>query len=116
MTTLGPGRLRVRFVDPTGSVRAVDILMTPDEWDDIATVVWGSDELAAAWVKQRILDTEPRHRYLVHSICDLIPSETEFLPPNPRLERAKQAVRDRPQERGRWVVLDDDGNVVDEFR
>lgn len=105
VTALGPGRVCVRFRDRSGAMRAVEIIMTAEEWDDIVSVTWGSFEDAAAWIKKGILDADPPRRFMVYQDYDLVPSDAEDLP-----------VRELPKLHGRWVVLDDDGNVVDELR
>jgi hypothetical protein len=41
--------------DPDGPTRGIQILMTPDEWDEMVTVPWGNFDAAATRVKEQVL-------------------------------------------------------------
>ena len=105
-----PGRIRVRYVDATGSPRQVEIVMGPESWADWVDLMWTSPEDAALNVKESLLGLDRQYRFLVYETYGLAPSETEELPPDEVLEW----LRARP-EGGRWVVLNEDGTVRDEF-
>ncbi|WP_269306709.1 hypothetical protein [Aeromicrobium sp. HA] len=105
-----PGRIRVRFVDATGSPRQVEIVMGPESWADWVDIMWASPEQGAREVKETLLGLDERYRYLVYETYGLEPSETEELPPDDVLEWLRAHPRG-----GRWVVLNEDGTVRDEF-
>jgi hypothetical protein len=115
-TEIGPGRIRVDFEKSPGWIRVVHILMTDDEWDDTVTVMWGSFDDAAREVRERILGLQPDERFLLYGQYELVPSATERLPVDPDVERLQQLARQHPEGFGTWVVLDKDGDVLDEFR
>ncbi len=108
---LESGRIRVRFVDSTGSHRQVEIVMTSEDWDDWIGMLGSSPEAAAGEVKKALLRIDGAHGFLVYELYELQPSATEQLPPNEVLEW----LRTHPVSGGRWVVLNDDGTVRDEF-
>ena len=115
-TEIGPGRIRVAFEGSPGSTRVVDLVMTDDEWDDTVSVLWGSFDDAAGQVRENIVGLQPDERFLLYSQYRLVPSATEHLPVDPDLERLRELARDHPEGFGRWVVLGDDGEVLDELR
>jgi hypothetical protein len=115
-TEIGPGRIRVDFEKSPDWIRVVHILMTDDEWDDTVTVMWGSFDDAAREVRERILGLQPDERFLLYGQYELVPSATERLPVDPDVERLQQLARQHPEGFGTWVVLDKDGDVLDEFR
>lgn len=85
--------------------------MAPESWDDWVNIMWASPEDAARDVKESLVGLEDTYRFLVYEQYGLEPSETEELPPDDVLEW----IRAHPEQRGRWVVMDDAGNVIDEF-
>jgi len=90
--------------------------MTRDEWDDVVTVMWGSFDDAAEQVRERILALQPNQRFLVYGQYELIASVSESVPLDPDFERLQELARQHPEGVGTWVVLDEVGNVLDEFR
>ena len=115
-TETGQGRVRVDFERPPGWKRVVHILMTADEWDGTVTIMWGSFDDAAREVRALILGLLPDERFLVYNQYELVPAATEHLPVDPDFARLQQLARQHPEGIGRWVVLDKDGKVADEFR
>ncbi|MET1132611.1 MAG: hypothetical protein ABWX60_04245 [Aeromicrobium sp.] len=89
----------------------MEIVMGAQSWDDWVNLMWSSPEDAARDVRESLIGLDDRFRFLVYEQYGLEPSETEELPPDEVLERT----RAHPGAGGRWVVLDDDGNVIDEF-
>lgn len=104
------GRIRVRFVDAKGSHRQVEIVMDPDCWADWVDIMWASPEQGAQEVKESLLGLDDQFGFLVYDTYGLEPSETEELPPDEVLEWLRAHPRG-----GRWVVLNEDGTVRDEF-
>ena len=49
-----------------GATAVVEIVMTPDGWDDLVSVSWGVVETAAQHVRQLVLDQPREQRYLVY--------------------------------------------------
>lgn len=113
---VAPGRIEVRLESPDGSTRAVELVMTPDEWDEMVTIPWGDFDSAAQEVRKAVLDLRHHERYLVYGDYELVPSATADLPVDPEETRLDELARQHPEGFGRWVVMDRDGNVLDEFR
>ena len=105
-----PDRIRVRFVDAKGSHRQVEIVMDPECWTDWVDLSGESPEAVARKVKESLLGLDDRCRFLVYDTYGLESSEFAELPPDEILEQ----LRAHP-EGGRWVVLNEDGTVRDEF-
>lgn len=114
-TEVGPARIRVDFADSSGATRAVDLLITADEWDETVTVMWGSFDDAAGQVRERILGLQQEERFLLYGQYELVASTTEHLQVDPELARLQELARQHPEGTGRWVVLDEDGTVLDGF-
>lgn len=66
-----PGRIEVTVEHPDGSTRVVEILMTPDEWDDMVTVPWGDFDSAAREVRKTVLGLRDHERFLVYAQYEL---------------------------------------------
>jgi hypothetical protein len=113
---VSPGRIEVTLEQPDGTPRLVEIVMTPDEWDDMAAVAWGDFDDAVQKVRKTVLGLGSRERFLVYRDYDLHPSATPDLPADPEIEHLDELARQHPEGFGRWVVRDRDGNVLDEFR
>jgi hypothetical protein len=79
---------------------AVEIVMTPQEWDDLVSMMWGTDEPAvrdaAQHVCQLLLHQPPHHDYLVYSQYVLVPCETAEIPPDPDLVRMQELAAQYP--------------------
>jgi hypothetical protein len=113
---VSPGRIEVTLEEPGGTARVVEIVMTPDEWDDMAAVARGDFDDAVQKVKTTVLGLRSHERFLVYEDYDLHVSAGPDLPVDPEIERLDElAARQHPEGVGRWVVTDRDGNVLDEF-
>ncbi len=97
------GGIEVSFAAPSGARRTVEIVMTPEDWDELSEVIRRE---SAASVKERLLALEAGEPFLV---CDagveLLSSSTRELPPDDF----------EPEPSGQWVVLDEGGNVSSRF-
>jgi hypothetical protein len=112
---IGPGRIAVNWQHADGDRHTTELVMTPHEWDDMVTVVYGDFDQAAEKVRYSVLDLPAGQRYLVYRTYQLIPSDSPVLPPDPEEIRLQELARRYPEGVGRWVVVGDDGNVVDEL-
>ena len=82
------------------------IVMTPDEWDDMAGVMWGNVDDAVAAVKRTLLALRPDEGFAVYADYRLEPSATIALPEPPGFT---------PEPGGEWVAYDRDGRVARRF-
>ena len=99
---VAPGRIEVTL---PGSGRRVTVVMTPEEWDDMSGVMWGSVDAAVRDVEETLLRLQPHHSYAVYSDYRLEPSVSPALPEDD----------DAPPGPGEWMVLDGEGRVVSRF-
>lgn len=80
--------------DRTSTV--VEIVMTPDEWDDLVSIMWGSVELAAEHVRELVLAQPSDQRYLVYNLYRLVPCDAPALPVDPELLRFQEIAAQYP--------------------
>lgn len=83
---VAPGRIEVSLHGGEHLSRRVLIVMTPHEWDELATVMWGNVDDAIESVKQTLLRLEPHQGFAVYSDYQLWPSATPELPEIPEEE------------------------------
>ena len=101
-----PGGMEVTFRASTGALRTVEIVLTPEDWVELAVVIGGQ---SPETVRRTVLSLPEEESFLVcDSGVELVPSTTRELPPDPFDDVA-------PEPGGHWVVLDDAGNVVSRF-
>jgi hypothetical protein len=115
-TERSPGRIEVSVQNSDGSTKSVEIMMTPEEWDEMVTIPWGDFDSAAQEVQRAVLDVGHHDRFLVYGQFELVPSATPELPVGPELARLRALARQHPEGFGRWIVTDRAGKVHDEFR
>src|SRR4051794_18058034 len=114
-TEIEPGRIAVTFSHSDASARTVEIRMTPRQWDDMVTIPFGDLDAAPQEVRAAALRMAEHHRFLVYEQYDLVSSATPELPIDPQAARLDELARQHPKGIGRWVVMDRDGNVLDEL-
>jgi hypothetical protein len=83
-TAVEPGRIEVLLPMPGGHKRAATILMTPDQWDSMASVMSGSFDDAAQAVRRSLLTMRGKDRYLLFGDYQLTPSPTADWPAGSR--------------------------------
>jgi hypothetical protein len=111
------GRIEVTLASQgEAPARVVGIVMTPEEWEDLASVAWGDFGSAARQVRSDVLGLRHHERFLVYHQYELVASATAELPVDPDDARMAELARQHPEGFGRWAALDREGNVVDEFR
>jgi hypothetical protein len=104
-TETAPGRIAVSL--PQGGVsRHVVIVMTPDEWDDMAGVMWGNFDDAVQDVKRTLLALQPEEGFAVYSEYRLEPSTATALPVPQEFT---------PEPDGEWVAYDREGGIASRF-
>ena len=108
----GPGRIQVTVAKPDGSSQVVEIVMTPDEWDSVVSVI-GDFESQTQRIRQTVLGLREHERFLVYRLYELVPSATAELPVDPVAARLDELARQRQGGIGRWVVTDQEKNVLD---
>jgi hypothetical protein len=70
-TEVGPGRIEITLENPNGSTRGIQILMTPDEWDEMVTVPWGDFDAAAARDEEQVHRLADYEQFLIYEGYDL---------------------------------------------
>jgi hypothetical protein len=111
---VAPGRIEVTWSNPDGTVRVVDILMTPGEWDEMVTIPWGDFDSAAQAVRTAILALRHHERFLVYGQYELVPSASPDLPVDREGLRLAELAK-HPEGFGRWVVTDPTGKQQNMF-
>ncbi len=109
---VAPGRIDVTLPERRGRPRSVEIRMTPDEWDDIASVAVGSFHDAAQMVREQLLGMRDGDKFLVYGQYDLTPLPAPELPIDPDEERLAELARQHPEGFGRWSTRRPDGIQV----
>jgi hypothetical protein len=116
-TELTPDRIEVRLPSMGGgAARVVEIVMTREEWDEWVSVAWGAFKPAAQQVRDTLLRLGPGQEFLVYGQYELVASPTPELPEDKEMALMEELARKHPKGFGRWVQLDGENNVVDEFR
>lgn len=99
-----PGGIEVNFMSPSGKQRTAEVVITPEEWDEMAEVI-GAE--TAESVRARILALEAETPFLVSDMgVELVASSTRELTPDDDMT---------PEPGGQWVVTDDAGNIRSRF-
>jgi hypothetical protein len=98
--------IEVTFTTSDGVRRTVQVVMTPDDWEELAWVIRG---VSPETLQDRILALPDDVPFLVcDSGVELVASQTRELP--------SDSLDDfRPEPGGRWVVTDGVGHVLSEF-
>lgn len=106
---VAPGRIEVALPGAGTELRRVQIVMTPDQWEDMAGVAFGGFEHAIVSVKESLNQLEDAYEFLVYSTYDLVPSVAPELPLDPDVERLDTLARQHPEGIGRWFAYGSDG-------
>lgn len=110
---VAPGRIRLRLAEIG---RDLEIVMTPEEWDHMVSVMWGDFLDAAQAVRRTAFGVTEDERFLVYEDYQLEPSTTPHLPSDPQLERLRALAQENPdQALGHWVALDHEGRVAGRY-
>ena len=99
---VGPGRIAVTL---PGSGRRVVVVLTPEDWHEMWSVMWGNVDDAIADVRRALLGLQPHEGFAVYADHGLQPSTEPTLPED----------EDLPARPGEWVALDRDGRVTSRF-
>ena len=86
-TEIAPGTIEVALPANETESRRVHIVMSPQEWTDMASVAWGDVDDAVHDVKQTLLRLQPHEGFAVYSLYQLEPCIAPTLPeqaPPPR--------------------------------
>ncbi|GAA4691433.1 hypothetical protein [Nocardioides conyzicola] len=94
------GRIEVTAPRPDGSTTSVTIVMTPGEWSDLVSIMYGASEVnveaAAHDLRALVLSRPPELGYLVYADYRLVPSATPGLPVDPDQARLDELSRQHP--------------------
>ncbi len=102
---IAPGQIEVS-VRQGGTTRQVVIVMTPDEWDDMAGVMWGDFDGAVREVEETLQRLQSHERFVVYSEYRLEPSTEPSRPELPEFI---------PEAGGEWVAYDREGWIESRF-
>lgn len=96
VTDRDPRGLTVVLGPGDGSTQVVEMVMTPDEWDDMTGIGGWSMAAGAQHVRQCVLDQPRDKRYLVYSLYNLVPCDSPALPVNPGWARLEELAAQHP--------------------
>ena len=113
---VAPGRIEVVLPEKGTDRRHVQIVMTPDEWDDIASVAFGGFEYALDYVKEMLARLSDSEKFAVYTTYDLAPSDTPELTEDPQTLRLRELAREHPEGIGRWIARDPESGEADAYR
>lgn len=95
-----PGGLRIRFEQPTGGYRTIEVVMTPAQWDTFMSIMSGTGEPRDTRFMDQVINAPKDAPFLVYDTYDWWPSQT------------REIVEDRiSPEPGTWVpqpVIEED--------
>jgi hypothetical protein len=96
VTHRDPGGLTVALDGEGGSTRVVEIVTTPDEWDDMCGIGGWEMDAGAQHVRQQVKDLPRDKRYLVYSLYNLVPCDSPSLPVDPAFARLQELAAQHP--------------------
>jgi len=106
VTAIAPDSIAVSL-NRAGRVQEVVIVMTPDQWDDLAGIMWGNVDDAVQDVIRTLESLEADERFAVYADYRLQPSRTSRLPDSTGVIE--------PTTGGEWVAVDPDGRVTNRY-
>lgn len=99
-TEIAFGRIEVALSD--GLRRRAVIVMTPDEWEDMAGVMWGDFTAAVNEIKRTASHLGPDEHFLVYEQYRLVPSAAPTLADDAQVTALAERLREHPEGFGRW--------------
>ncbi|TYL45481.1 hypothetical protein FXB39_17720 [Nocardioides sp. BGMRC 2183] len=96
VTDREPVGLVVATAQARAAMLEVEIVMTPEEWDDLVDIGWGVIEGAVEYVCNLVRERTPQERFLVYSQYQLVPHDAPAFPPNPDLIRIQELAARHP--------------------
>jgi hypothetical protein len=102
-TETGSGQIEAVLPNSGSPARRALILMTPDEWDEMASVAFGGFDYAFEDVKRTLSGLRPDERYAVYADYRLNGSTAPTLPEPPEFT---------PEPGGEWVAYGREGRIV----
>jgi hypothetical protein len=112
---VGPGRIEVVLPDTGTGSRSAQIVMTPEQWSDMAGTVFGGFDYAFDYVTETLAGMREPDIFAIFSTYDLVPSQTPTLPEDPQIQRLQELAREHPKGIGGWFTYDREG-TSQEFR
>lgn len=103
-----PGGIELTFDHPSGERRTVDIVISPADYEDYLSIVFGDDDPEIAGIKPAVMSMPHGLRYLVYDDYDWFPSSSPAPPPDEWDDLV-------PAEGGEWVATDQEGKVTNRF-
>ena len=92
----------VTFEQAPGVMRTVEVVVTPADWDDYVSTIYGTGDPSATVLRDKLLALPDGAEFLVYDNSDWEPSQARELPAD-----------DAEPGPGAWVVTDSDGSVID---
>lgn len=111
-TEVEPRRIEVRRT-ADGSRRRIQVVITPEQWNDLIDTPWGNIDDALAYVREAVTDLEGHHRFLVYTTYALEASGTPQIPADPAELEIQEHPRQHPDANSHWFALDKNGNEID---
>lgn len=111
-SAVGPDRIHVRMNDREGTTHDVIIIMSPDEWSDLYSTIWGNFDDAALQIKESLETLPAEHPFLIYRTYELHPSKTERIAEDPELAQFREHLRKNPGAVGEWRAYRRDGSYA----
>lgn len=96
VTERAPDGLSVVLTTGDGSTRVVEVVMTPDEWDDMCSVGGWHRDSGAQHVRRLVLEQPPGKPYLVYNLYRLVPLDEPAMPVDPAFARMAELAAQHP--------------------
>jgi len=87
--------------------------MTPAQWDEMASVVFGGVDDAIGYVTRVLAGLDGSQGFLVYTVYDVEPSSTPWVEEDPEVERLDRLARERFEGIGVWSPYPASGEVRD---
>ena len=100
-----PGGIEVTMEKPTGAIRTIQIVLTPEGWDEYVRKIYADCDPSDTHLQASVLAMPDDQQSLVYDTYDWVPSATPTLPVDTF----------EPEPGGEWVAFDRDGNVTSRF-
>lgn len=104
-----PTGIEVTFEQLTVGSRTVELVVTSEGWDEYWNVQWGDEDSAAANVRDILTNEVPPDKAF------LVWNREQWISSDSRDFAGHDVRKFTPEQGGRWVTLDREGDVVSRF-